>query len=262
MKTTTAVSVRNVSKIYPKGSGTKLSLRHQSGQLLKKWLLDENSRDSEPAGFQALCNINFDVYQGESLGIIGANGAGKTTLLRLLANITRPTTGTIQINGRFTALIGLGGGFNIDLTGRQNVFLNGAISGFSSAEMNEIIENIIAFADIGDFIDAPIREYSSGMKARLGFSIAVNLLPEVIFIDEILSVGDAAFKQKSQDYMFDMLSQNKTIVFVSHSLPAVKAICKRVIWLDQGEIRLNGLADDVIQQYELAVKSNRKQQST
>lgn len=254
-----AIKVENVSKIYMGGQIRRVSLRHEAMQLLKGLLFGKSSV-SHTNRFYALKNISFDVYAGESVGIIGRNGAGKSTILRLLAGITTPTFGNVEVNGRQSALIELGTGFHPDLTGRQNIFLNGAIHGIRPREMNKVIDKIIAFADIGSFIDSPLRNYSNGMIARLGFSVAVNVSPDVILIDEVLAVGDEAFRNKCQRFMFDMLEQDKTVIFVSHVLPEIEKLCRRVIWLDKGEIIRDEATATVIKDYKLFIKTSESEQ--
>jgi len=197
----------------------------------------------------ALDNISFKVNQGEALGIIGANGSGKTTILRLLANVTEPSSGEITISGRVAPLIQVGAGFHPELTGRENVYLNASIMGLSKEETDEKYDDIVSFAEMEKFMDTPIKRYSSGMYIRLGFAVAANIDPDVLLIDEVLAVGDVNFQKKCFDNMSNIRRSNKTIVFISHNLSAVKNICDRIIWLDKGKIKKEGNNRDVISAY-------------
>jgi lipopolysaccharide transport system ATP-binding protein len=199
--------------------------------------------------FWALRNVNVEVRRGEVLGIIGRNGAGKSTLLKVIARVLRPTTGSVWLRGRVAPLLEFGAGFHPELTGRENVFLNGALLGFSRAEMEAKFKHIVDFAELWDFIDAPLRTYSSGMVARLGFAVATDVNPDILIVDEILGVGDAEFQQKSADRIHGFLRSGATILLVSHSLDAIRNLCNRAIWLDNGRIVAGGTADQVIDAY-------------
>ena len=190
--------------------------------------------------FWSLKDVSFEVKKGETLGIIGRNGAGKSTLLQILCGTLTPTSGTVQTNGRVAALLELGAGFNPEFTGRENIFMNASVLGLSDAEIKDRLENIIAFADIGAFIDQPVKTYSSGMYVRLAFSIATSVDPDILVIDEALSVGDGSFSRKSFDRIIALRDAGKTILFCSHSLYQVEAICDRVIWLDGGQVQVMG----------------------
>lgn len=197
----------------------------------------------------ALKEISLEVMPGESMGVIGANGSGKTTLLSLIAGVIDPTHGQVALRGKVGALIALGAGFHPELTGRENVFLNGAIMGLRQAEIRKLYDSIVDFAELGPFMDTPIKRYSSGMYARLGFSVAIHTDPEILLIDEVLSVGDWHFQNKSIRRTRELVSDGRTVVFVSHSMPSVQALCKRVVWLDQGRVVVDGQPLDVIRQY-------------
>lgn len=199
--------------------------------------------------FWALRNINLEIRQGETIGVIGHNGAGKSTLLKHFARIMWPTEGRIEVNGRLSALIEVGAGFHPDLTGRENVFLNGVILGMSRAEIARKFDEIVEFAGLAPFIDTPIKRYSSGMFARLGFSVAAHLDPDILVIDEVLSVGDMLFQQKSLQKMRSIASSGATVVFVSHNLRAVSDICARSVLLDRGQVIEDGATSHVIQTY-------------
>lgn len=190
--------------------------------------------------FHALNKINFHVEKGEILGIIGHNGAGKSTLLKILTGVAFPTSGKVVINGRIASLLELGSGFNPELSGIENIFFNGSLNGLSNKEIKEKIPSIIEFVDIGDYINEPVRSYSSGMFARLAFATAINVDPDILIIDEILSVGDVGFQVKCMEKFVEFREKGKTIIFVSHSLDVVKKFCGRVIWLDRGEIAADG----------------------
>lgn len=197
----------------------------------------------------ALREATFDAKRGETLGIVGANGAGKSTLLKCIAGVLQPTEGRVRVWGRVVPLIELGAGFELELTGRENTFLNGAILGFSQAEVRERLDDIIAFAELGEFIDAPLRTYSSGMVARLAFSVATHSKPEVLIIDEVLAVGDAAFQKRSFDRILSFRDSGTTILLVSHDVKAVATLCHRVVWLDHGRVRKVGSASEVLPEY-------------
>jgi ABC-type polysaccharide/polyol phosphate transport system ATPase subunit len=196
--------------------------------------------------FLALKQVSFKVYAGETVGILGANGSGKSTILKLISRIIEPTAGTIRVSGRLSALLELGAGFHPDLTGRENIFLNGSILGLGRAEMNRKLETIIDFAGIGDFIDVPIRNYSSGMQMRLGFSVAAHVEPQIILVDEVLAVGDHKFQLKCLDRIAELQQQGVTILFVSHDFEAVQKLCTRALWLDRGELILDGDVSEII----------------
>ena len=199
--------------------------------------------------FWALHDVTLDVHKGETLGIIGHNGAGKTTLLRLVARVLKPTRGRVWVKGRVAPLLSLGAGFDHEMTGRENIFLNGTILGSSEKDVARRFDGIVDFAGIREFIDLPLRCYSSGMIARLGFAIATDVQPDILILDEVFAVGDEEFRQRSWDRM-DALRQNgDAILFVSHGLEMVRRICHRVAWLDHGRLRAIGPPDEVIEEY-------------
>jgi ABC-type polysaccharide/polyol phosphate transport system ATPase subunit len=232
-------------------------------QVSKKYLIRRSSADAANGGgsrwrnllrrrseFWALRNVSFAVERGEALGIIGHNGAGKSTILKLLSNITAPTSGEIVIDGRLAALIEIGSGFHQELTGRENVYLNGALLGMRRREITAKLDSIVEFAGVERFIDTPVKHYSSGMYLRLGFSIAAHLDPEILLLDEVLAVGDAAFQAKCLDRVTELKRAGTTIVFISHNLHAVSRLCERTLLLRSGEIVLDGPTNDVIAEYE------------
>ena len=200
--------------------------------------------------FAALKDVSFDLYHGDSLGIIGRNGAGKTTLLRLLGGITRPDSGTLINNGAQTSLLSLQVGFDQQLTGRYNAFLSGMLLGFRKEEIEAKIPEIIAFSELEKFIDQPVHTYSAGMRARLGFSVAISLDPDVLLIDEVLAVGDAEFQKKSLEVMKEKLRSDKTIVLVSHQANTIKQLCNRAVWIEEGITRVEGETESVLTEYE------------
>jgi lipopolysaccharide transport system ATP-binding protein len=203
-----------------------------------------------PANYHwAVKDINFSLNPGESLGIIGPNGAGKTTILKLLSKVTFPSSGSIQMNGRFSALIELGAGFHPDLTGRENVFLNGTILGMRKSDIEKRFDQIIDFAGIEKFIDTPVKRYSSGMYARLGFSVAAHVDPEILLVDEVLAVGDMAFQKKCYDRMVDLIKNGTTLIFVSHNMRAIQKVCKKSMVLYRGETAFEGSASDATAEY-------------
>ena len=199
--------------------------------------------------FLALNDVSFNVYKGEVFGLIGPNGAGKSTLLKVIARVLRPTEGRVLVKGRVAPLLEFGAGFHPELTGRENVYLNGAMLGFSQEEMNAKFEGIVDFAELWDFIDAPLRTYSSGMWARLGFSVATDVDPEILIIDEVLSVGDEAFQRKSKERINQFRDRGATIMFVSHNMALIENMCQRAAWLDQGKLKAIGESPDVIAAY-------------
>lgn len=199
--------------------------------------------------FWVLRDIDLEVQPGEMLGVIGPNGAGKSTLLKLLSRIIEPTSGQIEIDGRIGALLELGTGFHPDLTGRENIYLNGSILGFSRAELHHLFDDIVSFSEMERFIDVPVKHYSSGMFMRLGFSAAIHLHPDILLVDEVLAVGDQAFQLRCLDRINEMKRGGTTIVLVSHDLHTVRSMCDRVIWLDQGRIQADGPVEQVYEEY-------------
>lgn len=202
--------------------------------------------------FDALQNVSFSVRRGEVVGIIGRNGSGKSTTLKIVAGVYRPTAGRVEVNGTVAPLIELGAGFHPELTGRENILLNGLLMGYSKQEMLSRQESIVEFAGIGDFIDAPVKQYSSGMYLRLAFSVATEVDPDILVVDEILSVGDLVFQRKCYDRLKHFQAKGKTILLVTHSLPDVLSLCDRAIYLDRGRIIFNGPADEAVQLYRAA----------
>jgi lipopolysaccharide transport system ATP-binding protein len=206
--------------------------------------------------FWALRDVSFAVEAGESLGVIGHNGAGKSTLLKLLSNITTPTSGQIEIHGKVSALLEVGSGFHPELSGRENVYLSGSILGMRRAEISSKLDDIVEFAGVRPFIDVPVKRYSSGMYVRLGFAIAAHLDPDVLLLDEVLAVGDAAFQQKCRDRIHKLRNEGTTLVFISHDLAAVQDVCTRAILMQQGQIAAAGTPAEIIRQYQQTTVSH------
>ena len=200
--------------------------------------------------FWALNNISFSVDKGESCALIGANGSGKSTMLKIISGILTPTKGSVEVNGSIAPLIELGAGFDYELTGRENIFLNGAILGYSKKLMLEKYDEIIDFSELRDFIDVPVKNYSSGMIARLGFSIATIVKPEILVVDEILAVGDQAFQDKCHKRLEDMMNSGTTVLLVSHSAADIKRICQKAVWIDKSNLRFVGNVDEALQLYD------------
>jgi ABC-type polysaccharide/polyol phosphate transport system ATPase subunit len=221
------------------------------------WIRKLNALRRRKELFWALNDVSFAVERGETVGIIGHNGAGKSTILKLLANITSPSSGQITINGRLSALIEVGSGFHPELTGRENIFLNGAILGMRRAEIAQKLDSIVDFAGVRPFLDVPVKRFSSGMYVRLGFSIASHLDPDILLLDEVLAVGDAAFQEKCLSRIEALRRAGTTIVFISHDLAAVERICDRVILLRRGEVSATGTPREVIAEYQQQIEPSR-----
>ena len=217
---------------------------------LREALFRSMLRRDEKVEVWALRDISFEVPRGEALGVIGANGAGKSTLCLLLSQIMEPTTGKVTVGGNVSALLSLGAGFQMDLTGRDNIFLNGVYLGFSLDEMREKFRDILEFSGIRDYIDMPVRTYSSGMRARLAFSISAIVEPEIMIIDELMGVGDMKFRQKSTEKMRELITRSKALVVVSHTMATIRSLCTRAVWLDKGRLMAQGPVEEVISQYE------------
>ncbi len=250
-----AIHAENVGKKYrirqSIGLGPQSSLKEILGNPLRAIIHRPNRRQSldDPETFWALRDVSFDVNHGESVGLIGRNGAGKSTLLKILSRITRPTNGKILLYERVNSLLEIGTGFNMELSGRENIFLNGSFLGMKRAEIGKKFDQIVSFSEIEQFLDTPVKYYSSGMYVRLAFSVAVHLTPELLLLDEILSVGDAGFLEKSAEKMKELLGSGATIILVSHTENAIKTICRRAIWLSHGRIQMDGPSTKVMDAY-------------
>ena len=200
--------------------------------------------------FEALSHVSFDVRRGEVVGLIGRNGAGKSTLLKVISGILKPTEGSVTVRGNIAPMLELGSGFDFDMTGRENIFLNGAVLGYSEAFIRSKYDEIVAFSEIERFIDMPLRNYSSGMVARLAFSVATVIEPEILIVDEVLSVGDAEFQEKSRRRMLELMSGGTTVLFVSHNIAQIQDMCSRVVWLERGQMKGFGQTQEVCDAYE------------
>ncbi|MDD1777284.1 MAG: ABC transporter ATP-binding protein [Candidatus Helarchaeota archaeon] len=249
-----AVKAENVWKQYRirhHFEGSTSSLKEILNSPINRIIHKVNGTGShdESETFWALKDVSFEISHGESVGLIGRNGAGKTTLLKILSRITRPSRGKLVIFERVNSLLEIGTGFNTELSGRDNVYLNGSFLGMKHQEIQNRFDEIVAFSEIEQFIDTPVKYYSSGMYVRLAFSVAVHLTPELLLLDEVLAVGDAGFQQKSLEKMKELLSSGATIIFVSHNQDAVKKICKRAIWLQNGEMKMDGESILVVDHY-------------
>ncbi|HQH43225.1 MAG TPA: ABC transporter ATP-binding protein [Syntrophorhabdaceae bacterium] len=238
-----AISFQNVTKIYP--------LYHHITGGIKSLLFHpvKAVKSLKSSHFLAIRDISFEVKKGEALGIMGKNGAGKSTILGLIAGVLKPTKGKIIVNGRISPLLELGAGFHPELTGRENIILKGVLIGLTRNEILNKMEDIIDFSELGDFIDQPVRIYSSGMLARLGFSIIANLNPEILLIDEILAVGDETFQKKCLNRMLSFKKNGITILFVSHSIENIRFICDRVIWLENQNIKAIDITETIVSKY-------------
>jgi ABC-type polysaccharide/polyol phosphate transport system ATPase subunit len=249
----TAIELINVSKVYRRYGG-----RHFA--TLKSALLQRSVlRDLQPSEtFPALTNVSFRVPKGAAFGVVGRNGSGKSTALKLVAGITKPTAGTVRVDGRVSALIELGAGFHPEISGRENVFINGIMLGLSKREVQERFDEIVDFAELREFIDAPVKTYSSGMYVRLGFAVAIHVKPDVLLVDEVLAVGDEAFTHKCLDKFSEFRRRGKTILLVTHSLQLVETLCDEAVWLDGGRVQTDGDPKRVIGAYLTAVEQGEQ----
>lgn len=248
-----AIRAEGVGKQYVIGEtqGRHNTLRDAlAGSVTRAWhRLRRLGRPTRRDRFWALRDVSFELARGEVLGIIGHNGAGKSTLLKILSRITEPTTGEVMIRGRVGSLLEVGTGFHSELTGRENIYLNGAILGMTRAEIDRKFDEIVAFAEVERFIDTPVKHYSSGMYLRLGFSVAAHLEPEILIVDEVLAVGDAEFQQKCLGRMGEVAREGRTVIFVSHNVDAIRRLCSRVILLERGELVMDGSVHTVTSHY-------------
>ena len=237
-----------VIRVYNVGMEFKLSKEKVNN--LKEFVIKFLKRQLSYSEFWALKNISFEVEKGDRWGIIGLNGAGKSTLLKIVSGVMKPTEGNVEIKGKIVPLLELGAGFDNDYTGKENIFLNGAMLGLTKEFLEEKYEEIVEFSEIRKFIDVPLKNYSSGMRARLGFSIATTIKPEILILDEVLSVGDAKFQKKSENKIISLFNEGITVLFVSHSIEQVKKLCNKAIWLEKGETVMMGDAKEVCEAYE------------
>ncbi len=257
--TTPAIQVRDLSKHYlishtgdrPTSLGEMVmrAATNPFKRAKRVWSGDTAGATGATEVFKALDGVSFDVQHGEVVGLLGRNGAGKSTTLRLLSRITQPTHGTVQITGRVGSLLEVGTGFHPELTGRENIFLNGAILGMRKHEITERFDEIVAFSEVEQFLDTPVKRYSSGMYLRLAFAVAAHVDPDILLVDEVLAVGDAEFQKKCLSKMRDASNSGRTVLFVSHNMAAVENLCSRAIWIDNGKLREDGPVSDVIANY-------------
>ena len=252
----TAIEIRGISKRYQLGESAQMygSLREALVEAFRRpWNRLRHSsnghRKQTANEFWALKDVSFDVQQGDTLALIGQNGSGKSTLLKIISRIVDPTDGLIRLRGRMASLLEVGTGFHPELTGRENVYLNGAVLGMRKAEIDAKFDEIIAFAGISQFLDTPVKRYSSGMYVRLAFAVAANLDPEILIVDEVLAVGDVAFQKKCLGKMSEVSQGGRTVLFVSHNLAAVEALCRRGVVLDRGRLVFSGTAKDAVRYY-------------
>lgn len=236
------IEVQHVSVDFKMANDRIQSLKEYAVALLTHRLKTQN--------FRALDDVSFSVRRGEVLGLIGHNGAGKSTLLKVISGILKPSEGTVQLGGAVVPMLELGSGFDMDLNGRENILLNGAILGYSEAFLRDKYQEIVEYSGLEQFIGMPLRNYSSGMLARLAFSIATVVNPEILIVDEILAVGDESFQRKSKQRMVELMGGGTTVLFVSHSIAQIREMCRRVLWLDHGRVRMIGNAKEVCDLYE------------
>jgi len=248
-----AISVQNLSKRYRIGKSEAQTTKRRS--ITRRiaspfqYLYSTLRQPAPDEVIWALRDVSFEVKRGEVLGIIGRNGAGKTTLLKILSRITEPTSGRAILNGRVGSLLEVGTGFHPELTGRENIYLSGAILGMKKAEIDRKLDEIVDFSGVEKFIDTPVKRYSSGMRVRLAFSVAAHLEPEILLIDEVLAVGDAEFQKKCLGKMGDVAQEGRTVIFVSHNMGAIRTLCQRCIWLSEGDIHLDSMSEYIVEQY-------------
>jgi ABC-type polysaccharide/polyol phosphate transport system, ATPase component len=235
------IEIKNVSMMFNKSTERIDNIKEYVIRFVKRQIMFEE--------FWALKGINFEIKRGEAVGIVGLNGSGKSTLLKIIAQVMKPSSGYINVYGTVAPMIELGAGFDMDLSARENIFLNGAVLGFNRKQMKEKFENIVDFAELWDFLDSPLKNFSSGMIARLGFAIATSSYPDILIVDEILGVGDYKFQLKCEERMNDIIRNGATIIFVSHSIDQVKKVCSRAIWLEKGHMVMDGAVDEVCHKY-------------
>ena len=237
--------------ICAEGLSMRFNLGIEKSFSLKQGFVDllSGRRRTRKSDFWALRDVSFRVQAGEVVGLVGGNGAGKSTLLKLVAGVYRPTRGRVAVSGSVCPMIELGAGFDMELTARENIYLNGAVMGYSREFLRERFDEIVDFSGLRDFLEVPVRSFSSGMAARLAFSIATVVEPEILIVDEILSVGDLAFQARSEEKMLSMIRGGTTVLYVSHSLPSIRKLCSRALWLEQGRLRMDGATDAVCEAY-------------
>lgn len=241
MSNKVVVDVKDVSMEF--------NLNQEKTDNLKEYVIKAIKKELRFQSFWALKHISLQIHKGEKVGFVGLNGAGKSTLLKIIAQVMKPTKGSVEVHGNMAPLLALGAGFDYNYTGSENIFLNGALLGHSKSYMKKRYDEIVEFSEIGDFIDVPVKNYSSGMKARLAFSIATSVNPDILILDEVLSVGDASFQKKSKERMNELMQGDVSLLFVSHSIGQVRKMCDRAIWLDHGNLMMDGDVDEVCDAY-------------
>ena len=244
MEQETIINVEHVSM--------RFNLSSEKFDSFKEYVIKSLKKQVSYDEFWALKDVSFEVKRGDSLGLIGLNGSGKSTMLKTIAGVLKPTKGTVTVGGNIAPLIELGAGFDMDLTARENVFLNGALLGYNRAQIEAQYEDIVEFSELRDFMDVPVKNFSSGMVSRLAFAIATIGIPDILIVDEVLSVGDFRFQEKCEARIQNMKDQGTTILFVSHSIEQVKKICNKVVWLDHGVLKMFGDAQEICSIYEKA----------
>lgn len=236
------IEIKNVEMHFNMSKEKIDNLKEYFIKLLKRQLMYED--------FTALNDVSVDIKKGEVFGIVGYNGSGKSTLLKIISGILKPTVGSVKVHGSIAPLIELGAGFDLDLTARENIFLNGSVLGFSNQMISEKFDDIVEFSELREFLDVPMKNYSSGMVARIGFSVATMVKPEILIVDEILSVGDFLFQQKCEQRINDLMQGGTTVLIVSHALEQIRRLCNRVMWLDKGKVKMVGETQAVCDAYE------------
>ena len=235
--------------------GLQYNLNKEKVDNFKEFVIKFLKRDLKFTKFWAVKNVSFEVEKGKKLGIVGLNGAGKSTLLKIISGVIKPTEGTVEVKGNIVPLLELGSGFDPEYTGKENIYLKGALLGYSKEYLDEKYDEILEFSELGNFIDVPLKNYSSGMSARLAFSIATVVKPKIMILDEVLSVGDGKFRSKSLDRMKSMLNEDVTVLFVSHSISQVREICDDAVWLEHGKVVIQGSCEEVCDKYEKWIES-------
>ena len=243
------IEVQNVSMRFNLGIEKNNSLKQMAVDLFSRKARQARQERKKQNEFWALQDVSFKVEKGEVLGFVGSNGAGKSTLLKVVAGVMRPTKGQVLVGGNICPMIELGAGFDLDLNARENIYLNGAVMGYSKAFLDSKFQEIVDFSELHDFLDVPVRNFSSGMTARLAFSIATIVEPEILIVDEILSVGDLNFQQKSENKMRSLISGGTTVLYVSHSMKSIQSLCDRVVWLEHGKVMMVGETEQVCKAY-------------
>lgn len=238
--------------IEVKDVSIKFNLEREKVNSLKEYLIRKVKGTLEYEEFWALKNVSFKVKKGDSLGLVGLNGCGKSTMLKVIAGVLKPTSGTVSVGGTIAPLIELGAGFDFDLTAQENVFLNGAILGYSKKQMQEHYDDIVEFSELGDFMNVPVKNFSSGMLSRLAFAIATIGKPDILIVDEVLAVGDFRFQEKCEKRIQNMMGKDTTVLFVSHSIEQVEKLCNKAVWLEKGHLKQIGSVEEICQAYQLS----------